>query len=90
MNRRGFLAAVAGAFVADPEKLLWTPGAKLISIPAPSKVVIPEGWAPAVDYSCFGIPSCLYYHSEKGVYREFLLGFHPSGYRPSPLGKNGG
>lgn len=42
MNRRGFLgllgAAVTGA-VLDPEKLLWRPGAKVISIP---KVEIPE------------------------------------------------
>ncbi len=38
MNRRLFLsslAAFAGAAVLDPEKLLWRPGAKLISIPAP-------------------------------------------------------
>ncbi len=36
MNRRGFLgflgAAIAGATL-DPEKLLWEPGKKLISIP---------------------------------------------------------
>ena len=39
MDRRGFLsflgAAVAGATL-DPERLLWKPGAKLISIPAAS------------------------------------------------------
>lgn len=35
MNRRGFLAALAGAAAAyDPERLLWVPGAKTISIPA--------------------------------------------------------
>jgi hypothetical protein len=38
MNRRGFLsflgAAVAGATL-DPERLLWKPGAKTISIPSP-------------------------------------------------------
>ncbi len=37
MNRRGFLTALAGAVGAmtlDPERLLWRPGAKLISIPA--------------------------------------------------------
>lgn len=38
MNRRGFLgaltAAVAGATL-DPERLLWEPGKKLISIPKP-------------------------------------------------------
>lgn len=37
MNRRGFLGAligaVAGSAVLDPERLLWTPGKKLISIP---------------------------------------------------------
>jgi hypothetical protein len=36
MNRRGFLGALLGAFVADPEELLWVPGKKLISIPAPA------------------------------------------------------
>lgn len=35
MTRRGFLAAFAAAAVLDPEKLLWRPGEKLISIPAP-------------------------------------------------------
>lgn len=38
MNRRGFLgflgAAIAGASL-DPERLLWKPGEKLISIPRP-------------------------------------------------------
>lgn len=38
-SRRGFLgalaAAIAGPMVIDPEKLLWRPGAKLISIPKP-------------------------------------------------------
>lgn len=36
MNRRGFIAALAGAFALDPERLLWRRGEKLISIPAPS------------------------------------------------------
>jgi hypothetical protein len=35
VNRRGFLGAVAGAFVFDPERLLWRRGAKMISIPEP-------------------------------------------------------
>lgn len=38
MNRRGFLGAIAAALggaVLDPDKLLWVPGAKLISIPRP-------------------------------------------------------
>lgn len=38
MNRRGFLQALAGAASAmtfDPERALWTPGKKLISIPKP-------------------------------------------------------
>lgn len=40
-SRRGFLgllgAGVAG-MVLDPERLLWVPGAKTISIPAPSRM----------------------------------------------------
>lgn len=36
MNRRGFLAFAAALLVApDPDQLLWRPGARLISIPAP-------------------------------------------------------
>lgn len=37
MNRRGFLAALLGGAVLDPERLLWRPGAKLISIPSVSE-----------------------------------------------------
>lgn len=43
MNRRGFLSALISAGVAaaaDPERLLWTPGKKLISIPAPQPIEI--------------------------------------------------
>lgn len=39
MNRRAFLSALAAAFVLDPEKLLWQPGAKLISIARPRRIV---------------------------------------------------
>lgn len=38
MNRRGFLTALlssAAAVAIDPERLLWVPGRKLISIPTP-------------------------------------------------------
>ena len=35
MNRRSFLSALAGAMVLDPERAIWRPGAKLISIPKP-------------------------------------------------------
>ena len=41
MNRRGFLSALLGtgaALTIDPERLLWRPGAKLISIPKPQPV----------------------------------------------------
>lgn len=35
MNRRGFLGALlgAGAMALDPDRLLWAPGKKLISVP---------------------------------------------------------
>lgn len=38
MNRRGFLGAIAAAVAGatlDPDRALWVPGRKLISIPAP-------------------------------------------------------
>jgi len=38
MNRRGFLAMLGGTAAAatlDPERLLWVPGRKTISIPSP-------------------------------------------------------
>ena len=41
MNRRGFFAALSG-FALDPERLLWTPGKKLISIPKPRFKVYTE------------------------------------------------
>ncbi len=41
MNRRQLLRlAIGAAFIEDPERLLWRPGAKLISIPAPKSVII--------------------------------------------------
>lgn len=42
MNRRSFfssLGALAATAVIDPEKLLWQPGKKLISIPAPARLL---------------------------------------------------
>jgi hypothetical protein len=44
MNRRGFLTslgAAAAAFALDPERALWVPGAKTISIPAVRVVLAP-------------------------------------------------
>jgi hypothetical protein len=43
MNRRGFFGAIAGIVAGatlDPERLLWRPGAKLISIPAPTNQLL--------------------------------------------------
>jgi hypothetical protein len=34
ISRRGFVGAIAAAFVVDPDRLLWVRGAKLISVPA--------------------------------------------------------
>lgn len=42
LNRRGFLTALVGAFVADPERALWVPGKKLISIPKPQVQMDPD------------------------------------------------
>ena len=35
MTRRGLIGALIGAATLDPERLLWVPGAKVISIPKP-------------------------------------------------------
>ncbi len=40
MNRRAFLAALIAGATLDPEKLLWVPGKKLISIPPPRQWVV--------------------------------------------------
>lgn len=37
INRRSFLSALAAAFVVDPERALWVPGKKLISIPVATR-----------------------------------------------------
>lgn len=37
MNRRGFLGALLGSLALDPERALWIPGRKLISIPRPAE-----------------------------------------------------
>jgi hypothetical protein len=39
MTRRGIIGALIGAATMDPERLLWGPGAKVISIPKSVKVV---------------------------------------------------
>lgn len=45
MNRRAFFSTIAAglAAAADPERLLWTPGKKLISIPRPSLLHFDNG-----------------------------------------------
>src|SRR5262245_30870557 len=48
MNRRGFLGTLLSAAVLDPEKLLWVPGQKLISIPS-GKVLEPAVEMPIFD-----------------------------------------
>lgn len=40
LNRRGFLGSMVAAFALDPERALWVPGAKTISIPKTSQNVI--------------------------------------------------
>ncbi len=45
MNRRSFfsaLAAIAATAALDPERLLWRPGAKLISIPQGPRLIDPH------------------------------------------------
>ncbi len=46
MNRRDFLAALIAGATQDPERLLWIPGRKTISIPAPitNRIIGPGGY----------------------------------------------
>ena len=37
-TRRGFLASLAAALTLDPERLLWVPGKRVVSIPKPARV----------------------------------------------------
>lgn len=37
LNRRVFLSTLAAGFALDPERILWRPGAKHISIPKPQE-----------------------------------------------------
>ncbi len=55
MNRRGFLGAFLAAAVLDPERLLYVPGKKLISIPAPTRpeIYFSEDYMMAALYSIF-------------------------------------
>jgi len=41
VNRRGFLATLGAGLALNPERLLWVPGKKLISIPKP---ISTQGW----------------------------------------------
>ncbi len=48
LNRRGFLGAIAGAIAGatlDPEKLLWVPRKKLISIPKPGAPLLVKAYS---------------------------------------------
>ncbi len=42
MDRRGFLGALFSALVLDPDRALWVPGKKLISIPKPRPLELHE------------------------------------------------
>lgn len=68
MKRRGFLSALCAALVTpDPDKLLWKPGARLISIPSGNKLINARDWSlwfsaqknptPLEAYIGFGIVS---------------------------------
>lgn len=43
-TRRGFLGLLAAGLALDPERLLWRPGAKLISVPAPRLLPLHRKW----------------------------------------------
>lgn len=42
MTRRGLISTLLGAATLDPERLLWVPGAKVISIPKRMPLTFPS------------------------------------------------
>ncbi len=63
LGRRGFLGAMIGACLLDPERLLWVPGKKLISIPKPRPL-----WAYVIRrYVNRGATTDVYYEMYKSA-----------------------
>lgn len=76
MNRRSFLASVAAALVLDPERALWVPGKKLISIPKPRPPIDFEPWF-QVPFEYNAAPGGL-----KELWESSVLAFAKSGMGP--------
>jgi hypothetical protein len=67
MNRRGFfgaLAAIAATATLDPERLLWVPGKKLISIPPPVRSFIGDWTVCITAGPSFAVGDVLTFGSE--------------------------
>lgn len=59
MNRRGFIGSLIASAVLDPDKLLWRPGARLISIPKPrNRRVLHKGDHLSISFDA--APNCLF------------------------------
>lgn len=69
VNRRFFMAVMAGAGM-DPERLLWVPGRKMISIAAPLDVVSVE--------TLFGMPGLMPFDVPLNERVRALLAIDPS------------
>jgi hypothetical protein len=65
-NRRSFLVTLAAGFALDPERLLWTPGKKTISIPKPRIT--------SNTYALYSDTKRWYYAT---VYKEYPIGCKP-------------
>lgn len=79
MNRRGFFASLAGAsaFALDPERALWVPGAKTISIPSFSASTLKA----LAGYNA-GVANSAYQHEHRFLldgevlhFKEFMPGW---------------
>lgn len=60
MNRRAFLVSVAAVLTLDPERALWVPGKKLISVPAPRPLPYRYAWivSDGMNYTLTGKLIC--------------------------------
>lgn len=71
LSRRGFLGLFGSAAVAatvDPERLLWVPGAKTISIPSP--VILQVEWTPKMYQVMTSINWKAFVNDDLGVFRD--------------------
>lgn len=76
-TRRGFLGLLAAGLALDPERLLWRPGAKLISVPAPPRPPRERLWTGDL-LLINGRTHVVSHASEPSEFIDMLVSVHPA------------